>query len=370
MDSAPWPPAPRGIAGRDGPKQPLPRWLLGCLAALVLVAVVAGLVGLAAAVWFFIPPEQVHTLAVIGPEATGALHFRDDPEHEGLNAFLDVVGEEIGELDRARKRGRLPEDMRWMQGLSGGRATDADGLRAALLPSDATVVHEASTGGTLAAGNPSGMVRMYRALLVGLSPEGKARSHAGAELVSLGGAWVAFRGGTIVWSKDEPMLLAALDRVAAAERIGLSPLAGELAPLAGRWHLSGVLALPTGELLSELDRALAVVAAVAVADRAPELPELPAEVGGDALVSLGLEVASADRLVGEVSWACDDPAGAEALRARLARDLGALGALAGARGVTLTSREEPGTFRLELAGVEQAVRAAFRALAESLEVRR
>ena len=38
--------------------------------------------------------------------------------------------------------------------------------------------------------------------------------------------------------------------------------------------------------------------------------------------------------------------------------------------MTLTSREEPGTFRLEVEGVEQAVRAALRGLAESLEVRR
>jgi len=170
MHPASSPYAPAGIAGRDTPPRPTPRWLVGCLG---IFGLFAALIGLAVAVgtwWFASTGAQLDTLAAVGPSTQLAIHVRDDPESEGLNALLDRVGEHLGELDSARKRGRLPEEMRWAEELQQRRTTDADGLRL-FLPSTATLAIDgpAAEPTALLVLNPNAGVRPIRALMTSVA---------------------------------------------------------------------------------------------------------------------------------------------------------------------------------------------------------
>lgn len=361
--------APAGIAGRDGPPRRTPRWLIGCLGVLVAGALLLGGLSIGATLWALFPGEQVDTLAAIGPRTTLALHVRDEPGHPGVDALLDRVGQHMGELDAARKRGRLPEDARWVQDFQQRKEADADTLRL-LLPSEATIAIEGAgrDATSLIVVNPHHLVRPLRAALVATAKPGQLHEAGDAVWLQTGDTVLGFLGGTVLWAAERERLIEGLDRLALEPGTGAAhpALRRALAPLAARWHVSLRAEGAAEELRRQAKEGLSWIDGDR--ERAPAMAEAQ---GGGARLSLGVAVIDEERLEGELRIEADDEASARLLRSAALEALERLARKGAEHGLTLTwaPGEEAGVWTLRCTGVAGFIDGSFTQLAAELEAR-
>ena len=136
----------------------------GVLGAIGLVAAfVAGGFGLW---WAMTPGEQVSTEGVMGPECEAAIWVGDLASDDQAILAVGHALEELQRANRARRSQRLPESVRWLEGLEGAGRHDREAL-GMFLPSEATIALEPRAGAAayVAAVNFRAYTRMVKAAL-------------------------------------------------------------------------------------------------------------------------------------------------------------------------------------------------------------
>jgi hypothetical protein len=360
---------PRGVRDQT------PRWtkvllgiVIGCGALAVIGLVALVLAGGFGFWWAMTPGEQVSTQRVMGPECEAALAVGDIASDEQATLAVARLFEELQRASRARRRRRMPESMRWLEGFGQGGRIDRRSLEM-LLPSEATVALDlgGESPSFTAAVNFRAYTRMVKAMFgfAGArrvpTPEGELYTTSTRRVDPEEAGAFGFYKGTLLFS----------DRLEAARR-AMRRLAGDAAPGASASDLAARLrALQTGDgLVVGVARAGALRRQVVAEER----PGLAALLEGARWVDLSLRIISADEIAGTTAIehasmldAQQAPARVAALSAAWQHELADDGLFLTALTETVGARSES---HWRLTGLEAALTRTFEEANRSPERRR
>src|SRR5581483_1113755 len=243
--------------------------------------------------WWVVRAGRQHpTAAVLAPADAGSFRVGDLGNDPGVAALFDA----FARASQRQQQGDLPPWMRSLQQMganSGGSPTA--GLRM-LLPTEAAVSVERGAGGEpaiVAAVNPRGMSFLLRTLLE--KPARSTETYHGEQVLQLDDhAWAAAVDGTFLFANDAQALRGGIDRLRAGSAVTAPPVVDLGAPTRA-WDLTGTLVGDDGDLARLLW------------DDAP-----PDARSGVERARVGVDVATADLVVGRVVVDCASPEAAAA----------------------------------------------------------
>lgn len=330
--------------------------VLGGIALLLIVGFVAAVVW--GYHWLTSADDQIPTTVVLGEDAVAFANLHADVEDAGVASLLEFVGRAIQEAERAQQSQQLPDSLRFLSAFQADQATALQMLwpRTAMI---AVLERADGVREVAAAMNPramGGLVKLtFRAMTGGLGNREDAletHAHGGLSIAEAPSGFYALSGTTVLFSTSLERMRAVLDRAAAGHTAADPP--AFLREAARDLEATSDAHAVFDNRSDVVDDVLAGWAEQAMAEgRTPgagagDVPPPPRLFDEAALVGLGLDVVSEDRMRGRLLLECPDENAAGATLARMRMLQQALIERATARGMTLEFREQPSGNDLEL----------------------